>query len=320
MENYIERCINSITNQTMKDIEIIVVNDGSTDKTLNILEFLSKKDDRIKIINKENGGISSARNKGLKSAVGEYVIFIDADDWIDEKTCEKMYSYALKNKLDVVMCNAKEVDDDGEKKIIKEIDNHKIKNTDLISELLIGNVIAAVWNKMIKRSFLNENNIKFPEKISIGEDLYVVFQILFYTNNIAKIEEDYIFYYQRSLGVTRKFNNKFYDIIKAINLLEIFLEKENCIEIYRKELKFCKFMHVYNYRVYQFPVKCKIHRELYNYCKRNNLFIVDNVHIQEYWLSSSIKEKLAIKLYSLNYELGVNFLIFIDKIKYKYKN
>ena len=315
MENYIERCVNSAINQTMKDIEIIVVNDGSTDKTLTIIESLSEKDDRIKIVNKKNGGISSARNRGLKEAKGEYVIFIDADDWIDKKTCEEMYKCARKNNLDVIMCNAKEVYEYGQNNLIKEIESYKIKSVDLISELLIGNVIAAIWNKMIRREFLNTNNIIFPEGISIGEDLYVVSKLFFYSNKIDKIERDYIFYYQGSLGVTRKFNNKFYDIIKAMGLLENFLKKENCFEQYEKEIEFCKFMHVYNYRVYPFPIKCKIHKELYSYCKDNDIFVNNNEYIKQYYLKCRIKEKLAMKLYPLSYELAVNLLAIFNKIK-----
>lgn len=101
VEMYLEQCVNSVMNQTLDDIEIICVNDGSTDNSLHILKELATKDKRLKIINQENLGLSEARNRGIKEAIGKYISFIDSDDWIDVDFLEKLYSAAEENQADI---------------------------------------------------------------------------------------------------------------------------------------------------------------------------------------------------------------------------
>ena len=106
IDQYIERCINSIINQTLKDIEIIVVNDGSKDRTLDIIKDIASKDSRIKIIDKQNQGLIEARKSGMKIANGEYLLFVDGDDWLEIDTLEKLYKNAKSNNSDIVIYNA----------------------------------------------------------------------------------------------------------------------------------------------------------------------------------------------------------------------
>ena len=105
IEDYIKRCMYSIVNQTFKDIEIIVVNDGSTDNTLNIINDFAKNDARIKIIDKKNGGLIEARKSGLEIASGEYILFLDGDDWLHLEAIEKLYQEAKKDNFDIVLYN-----------------------------------------------------------------------------------------------------------------------------------------------------------------------------------------------------------------------
>lgn len=107
VENYLSRCLNSLINQTLKDIEIICVNDGSTDGSSAILEEFAQKDSRIRIVNKENGGLSSARNEGLKYVTSDYVGFVDSDDWIEPDTYESALSAVQKTNADIVCWGAK---------------------------------------------------------------------------------------------------------------------------------------------------------------------------------------------------------------------
>ena len=106
IEGYIERCLNSIVNQTFKDLEIIVVNDGSTDKTLKKIQDIAEKDSRIIIIDKVNGGVNSARNTGLKKSKGEYILFVDGDDWLELDAIDKLYKNIKDRNLDVLVYNA----------------------------------------------------------------------------------------------------------------------------------------------------------------------------------------------------------------------
>ena len=105
IEDYINRCLNSIVNQSFKDIEIIVVNDGSTDNTINIINNFAKNDVRIKVIDKKNGGLIEARKSGLARASGEYILFLDGDDWLHIEAIEKLYKEAKKDNFDIVLYN-----------------------------------------------------------------------------------------------------------------------------------------------------------------------------------------------------------------------
>ena len=125
-EKYIERCVNSVLNQTYENIEFIIVNDGSTDNTAKILNRLKKNDSRIMVIHKKNEGVSKARNTALKKATGKYVLFVDADDWLESTMCEDLISHAEKNNSDVVICeyyNYYEILDKKEIVRLKEIKN-----------------------------------------------------------------------------------------------------------------------------------------------------------------------------------------------------
>lgn len=124
-EKYIKKCIRSIIEQTLKEIEIIIVNDGSKDKSLEIIKDLMKQDRRIKLINKENEGVSSARNSGIKMAKGKYIQFIDSDDWIEKEFLEKMYDFAEKENVDIVVSDYYEDYSNGKIKIKKGKKNQK---------------------------------------------------------------------------------------------------------------------------------------------------------------------------------------------------
>ena len=128
-EKYIKKCLESLINQTLIDIEIIVVNDGSTDSTMEIVEFYQKKDSRIKILNQTNQKQGTARNNGLKIATGDYIGFVDSDDWIDLNYYEKLYNAALKYDFDIALATNVRTDN---KKIKKRLD---IKKVELATEM-----------------------------------------------------------------------------------------------------------------------------------------------------------------------------------------
>ena len=152
--NYIDKCLNSLVNQTLRDIEIIVVNDGSPDNSEEIIEKYIKKYSNIKYYKKKNGGISDARNYGLKYATGEYIGFVDSDDYVKENMYEEMYNKALTDNYDMVVCDLNYVYDD---KIIR-VDCGIKKDTENVKSIYIDNY-PVVWNKIFKRELFN--NIQF---------------------------------------------------------------------------------------------------------------------------------------------------------------
>lgn len=179
-EKWIKRCLDSILKQTYKNFEVIIINDGSSDNSLEICNMYASNDSRIKIISKENEGVSKARNKGINSANGEYIQFVDCDDWIEQNACEEMLKCMDKEKSDLVICGLN-INKDG--KVIRtpclESKNLYIKKNenDLLYTLKILN---SPCNKLYKREKIV---CYFDETISLGEDM--IFN-LNYIQNIAK--------------------------------------------------------------------------------------------------------------------------------------
>ena len=171
-EKYIKECLNSIINQTLKEIEIICINDGSTDNSLKILEQYAQKDKRIIILNQENSGSAIARNKAINIAKGEYLSFIDSDDYVDLSYLEKLYN-ATNNSINEVVATVNVVlVDEFYNKTYKNTYTQKSKLLDLIERASMFVKTSISCNKIYKTSFIKENNIHFPELNSVGQDLY----------------------------------------------------------------------------------------------------------------------------------------------------
>lgn len=217
VEKYIEECLESVINQTLKEIEIIIVNDGTKDNSIKKIEkFLSDK--RITVINKENGGVSSARNCGLKIAKGEYISFVDSDDFIDEMMLEKLYKNAENN--DIIISGVIEYNDETEEKKQREVKN-KFIGYNKGSHFWMYTGIE-VWNKIYKRSFLIKNNIKFLEGI-IFEDILFSIYSLFLSEKVKYVSGKYYYYrIKRKNSIMNSSNNK--KILNAFNRINLELE------------------------------------------------------------------------------------------------
>ena len=181
VEKYLRECLDSVVNQTFKDIEIICVDDCGTDNSMQIVDEYAKKDERIKIIHHEtNKGLAISRNTGMDNATGEYIFFLDSDDYILPNTLEKMYEKIISTKSDIVVSKSKAFADgniESLKKRVQEfndwIDAFKLKSCYVTEERFISNVDkipCMAWGKLYKREFLFKNHLKFIEKNAIQED------------------------------------------------------------------------------------------------------------------------------------------------------
>lgn len=173
-QNYMEKAIESLINQTFKNIEIILVNDGSTDKSKNICEKYSEKDKRIVVINKPNRGQADARNTGMKIAKGNYIMFLDADDLYKPNSCEIMYNAIEKSNADYAIGNYRMMDEDGTEweNVAFDVDKYQefeLKKDDYLKSFFVMNSTA--WNKIYRTKFLKDNNIMF-KIIAPSEDDY----------------------------------------------------------------------------------------------------------------------------------------------------
>lgn len=205
VEQYLERCIDSLIGQTYDDIEIILVNDGSADSSLDICKRYEQLDKRVILINKANGGLSDARNSGLKKATGEYVLFVDSDDFVDQRACE-WFAKKTTGCPDVISGNAKVINGD---KItfmrrsmldVDECDGRRF----LERELSNGTMYMAAWLNLYKCSFLKSNNLFF-EKGLLHEDEEFTPRVFLKARKVKSINFDFYNYVIRENSIS---NNK----------------------------------------------------------------------------------------------------------------
>lgn len=222
VEKYLDRCIKSIVNQSYTNLEIILVDDGSPDKCGEICDEWAQKEERIKVIHKKNGGLSDARNTGIEIAQGQYLSFIDSDDYIHKDFIKILYENSLKNNADISMCGVKRTDKNED--ISREVKNENI--TIVFSKDILerkNNIYCVAWNKLYKKSIFN--NIRYP-KGKIHEDVAVIYKIMYYSNKIAITDAELYFYFNAPESIMRsKFSRKRLDILEGLkNQYEFFIK------------------------------------------------------------------------------------------------
>ncbi|WP_373076921.1 glycosyltransferase family 2 protein [Fusobacterium mortiferum] len=253
VEKFIEKTLESAINQTLKDIEIIVINDGSIDNTLSIIEKYAIKDTRIKIVNQKNKGLSASRNIGIRLAEGEYIQHLDGDDWLEKETCEVTYNYAKKLGLDIVCYDLLRETENIQYKIVtfKDLKETKIyKQNDFLEELYKNSFNINCVSKLIKREVYIKNNISHLEKISLGEDLLTILRLALTTIKIGKLNKNFYHYILNTSSITNVAKSKkLNDLNLVFQEIDDFIRKENIIlENKEKEyLKLLKIRHLGNY-------------------------------------------------------------------------
>ena len=246
VEKYLRKCVQSILNQTYSNLEILLIDDGSTDESGRICEELNKNDSRIKVLHKKNGGVSSARNLGIKRATGKYLIFIDSDDYLEKNMIEVLYNNLRNNNVDISICEY--YMDYGNSEIEKRHDNAEefILNKEDFYKYILDNKYFGgyLYNKLIKRELIyNEKSIiLFDENIHICEDLLYMCQIAQNMDKAYYTTTPYYYYVQRKDGTIRKIYSEkqlsnFYAYKKII---EIYNANSMPIDI-KFQVKFLKF-------------------------------------------------------------------------------
>ena len=265
VENYLNECLDSVTSQTLEDMEIICIDDGSTDNSPHILKEYSKKDKRIKIITKENGGQATARNLGIKEAQGEYIAFVDSDDFIEPTMFEKLYTKAKDNNLDIAMCKIATFDNQTEeikdnvwyymlgvfRDFDKDIFNHKDTRE------FTCHIAVTPYNKIYKTTLLKENNILFPEGL-IFEDEKFFYDTYLRAKRVSIVDE-FLYYYRinrKGSTVDTIKDNDFSDIVPISKLIRETFKETNNYEDY-KILLSNRFIHLQLARFTQTSQKYK---------------------------------------------------------------
>ena len=256
VENYIERCLNSLVNQTFKDIEIITINDGSTDKSLELLNKYAKEDIRVSVIDLGDEGVSYCRNLGIEKANGKYIMFVDSDDWIDFNMVEVMYKKAEENNIDLVMCSyIREFKDHSKEKIFNLPEEIIYKEDKVKNELLrklVGPVkeelsnpemldaLGTVWGKLYRADIFKENKINFVDLKEIGSAEDTLFNI-FTFNYLKKVmflnKPMYHYWRDNPKSVTSQYNSKLKEQRKVFfKYISDFIKENNFEQVFEEAL------------------------------------------------------------------------------------
>nr|WP_315027244.1 glycosyltransferase [uncultured Chryseobacterium sp.] len=254
VENYLAKCLDSLVNQTLQDIEILVIDDGSTDRSGEIIKnYTQKYPGKIKAFTKENGGLSDARNFGIDRAMGEYIGFVDSDDYVTETMFEEMLFLAEQNRVKMVICNIQKVDEYGKvTQKLTQIPNmpENIVLNDYFS--VFSDISYFACNKLFQKDLFDQK--RFKKGIHF-EDIQLIPQLLLECDSIAQTQNFHYQYLERSDSITKTHTEKGLDILKAVEDVEEVFEKSKYAHK-RKELKnFQIFEGVYSFLAYLAFVK-----------------------------------------------------------------
>ena len=241
VESYLDKCLNTLVKQTLQEIEIIIVNDGSKDNSEKIIEkYLKKYPEKIKYIKKANGGLSSARNEGLKYASGEYIGFVDSDDYVSLNTFNLMYKKAKEKNFDLVVCNLNYVYETKTKMVSAGLDKD-LENEDEVKKNIVF-LYPAVWNKLYKKEILD--SLKFKEGIWY-EDVEFNFRVYPRVKSIGYVDKPLIQYVQRESSISKTIDKRLFNYIDNFNGLIRYYQDNNLYNKYYFELEYSYVRYLY---------------------------------------------------------------------------
>lgn len=292
-EKYLSRCLDSVCHQTFLNIEIIVVNDGSTDKSLEIIQQYSFNDSRIRIISKKNGGLSSARNAGLEAAKGNFILHVDSDDWIELDMCEILYKNVLVCKSDISVCDVFFETNKGQQ-IRSEPYSLTESNYSFMEKYIFKSGLNSIWNKLIKRELYQD--VRHYEDVSLGEDATALLRLLTKEMVVSYINKPLYHYNQISNGMSR-------GVKRQISQYYFGLEK---VKKYYDEKSFnCEYFEFIRLKIlYSELSRCSLKKALAE--NLNDYFFVAEKFEEDYcsirykknyWHKLSFKYKLFVEFY-----------------------
>ncbi len=242
VEKYLDECLSSLVNQTLSELEIIVVNDGTKDNSQSIIDhYVKQYPNKVVSLIKENGGLGDARNYGISYAKGEYIGFVDSDDIVHLEMVEKMFNKAKLEDSDLVLCDLEYFYETSSEKMVKE-GLVQIENIDVNKTVFLSPLFA--WNKLYRRSLFIESGLKYP----IGlwyEDIPVTVPFFTLAKKISYVHETLIYYRQRSTSIMGSVDNpKVKDIFDIMHLCLTYFKDHNLLETYHNELEFLFLEHL----------------------------------------------------------------------------
>lgn len=309
VEKYLNQCIDSILKQSYSNLEIILVDDGSPDKCGKICDEYAKRDNRIKVIHKENRGLSDARNCGLRVANGEYIIFVDSDDYIDVNMCKVLLNNIINDNTDIVICNFCYFNDTNKTKNIfnKCLNNGVFYSIDVIKKYFLYTPIELIvsWNKIYKRELFIEGESFFPIN-RLHEDWATSYRLYFKADKISIVNDILYYYRKRNGSIANNISEKnIRDLMKNVKEIYYFGKVHNINEVIEHSIN------TYYYLIDLVLDDKKLSGAL-QYLKEFNFFIRKNIEIRD------VVKRVDIKLILKYLLIKFNKVALIKKYKNKF--
>jgi glycosyltransferase involved in cell wall biosynthesis len=266
---YLDRCLSSLINQTKKDVEIVCVNDGSSDNSLEIVKKFASRDSRIKIINQKNKGVATARNVGLKNATSKYIMWCDSDDEFALNMCEKMFNAIEKQKVDMVVCAINVINDKVSNKLVGDIEDYvslKFSGKQSVNWNLIVHTDVSLPSKIMRKSLIDKYNISFPAGLHF-EDAYFFDQYFTASKNVYYLDEKLYNYHRNNDSIMSRSFKKTkvsLDYIQIIPKTYAYLKKNGLLDKYN-DFFWHRFIQYYAFSYDNAPVGKKLF--VYNWGK-----------------------------------------------------
>lgn len=297
VENYIFRGIESCINQTYKNIEIVIIDDGSIDNTQNIIKEYVQKDSRIKYLFQENKGVSAARNKGLDIAGGNYIIFLDSDDWLETNTVEYLLNKKKEYESYFITTNFKavyledenlKIEEEIEEEVIELITSQEISSTFILTKYRVKSSCYKLFSKKI----LDENRIRFREDIYHGEDGLFVFEYLLHIENVLYTTKQLWNILERPNSASRgKFNKKFFTAITAVEeMIKLSRNDKNL----KKELK--KYLYYRTKYIYFSGIKDNALNKNEEKILKNQIKNLEKLYLKDQRKLKKLKSYIVVRL------------------------
>lgn len=235
IERYLRQCIDSILAQTFTDFELLLIDDGSPDECPAICDEYAKKDARIRVFHKPNGGLTSARNCGLDNAKGEWIMHIDGDDWVAPTYIEELYNAAIKNDADIAICGFRFAYEDG--RYIEEHPTLWDNNKSASLNRYIASTWTTAWGSIHKSSLYKDNNIRSPKNITFCEDFHLMVRLCYFADKVVSIDRPLYNYRQQSSSIMHNIDERTWMSARIVYKEIIdFFRKYGEIETYKKTL------------------------------------------------------------------------------------
>lgn len=311
-EKYLRQCLDSVVNQTYKNLEIVLVNDGSTDSSLEICKEYKEKDDRIIIIDKKNSGVSNSRNVGIETSNGEYITFLDSDDWLELDAIEIMMNFVIKKDVDIVRSNFIANEEAGA--ISNKLKNRIVNpgNLKLLYHILNAKLPAYMYLFLVKKTIITNNQIKLNENIIMMEDTLFVIELINKCSGIYisdEITHNYRVYEGSSSNSIKRLTNNIKSILLVNKEINTIIKDNKLMEVANRT----EFRIICDYlmKMYKYDLDEESKNEILTFLENDSIFNRMIKNFNYYKLSKYNKEIYKVFLNNVHYKT--------EKIVFKYK-